>query len=598
MSAQAIPEGIITEAVVHRNERRLKLIFDYSIKLIEEVRSMEGARWSSTMHCWHIPDSTAKNKEVNFRKEEKSAIYRNIDTMDNNFTDTKDASRGLTSKTHTEHLSKILQDYKNIMELKRLSPTTQQVYFYYFSVFLDRYHGEDISQFGYQKLWQYIKEKSLEIGFTRRRQMIASIKFYYEKVLGQNKMYFNIVKQSKPVILPVYLSLGKIKFINERIKHPCDRLLICFAYHLNLKPAELVTLPFAPLPEMPFYEKIADNSQLCEYLKDLMDDHLKNYPGFRYLFGTDEKILTAGKLRKRVYHLLKEYKIKEVYQEQLSEALVHTTLSETSRRQYSSIFMQFLDWAGYIHPSMVNEQAIKKYLLTTRKRSEAFQNSAVSALKYCFQTVFNRNIDRLCLVRPRRSKRLPDVLDQDEIMAIYNQLDNRKHKLLVSLIYSAGLRRSEAQSLKLNDINIRAGQLAIRQAKGSKDRISLLSYKLKKLLGEYIEEYKPHIYLFEGDKPGLKYSFSSMSNVLKAAARSAGIRRRIHLHMLRHSFATHSLEQGTDIRYVQELLGHSNLKTTQRYTHLTDITLQKLRSPFDNLDITEEALLIYGACSP
>jgi site-specific recombinase XerD len=107
-------------------------------------------------------------------------------------------------------------------------------------------------------------------------------------------------------------------------------------------------------------------------------------------------------------------------------------------------------------------------------------------------------------------------------------------------------------------------------------------------LNLYIEEYKPLKYLFEGDKAGTRYSFTSMGNVLKRAAKSAGIRRRVHLHMLRHSFATHSLEQGMDIRYVQELLGHSDLKTTQRYTHLTDITRQRLKSPFDNLEFNEK----------
>ena len=190
-------------------------------------------------------------------------------------------------------------------------------------------------------------------------------------------------------------------------------------------------------------------------------------------------------------------------------------------------------------------------------------------------------------MRPHVGKRLPDILDKDEVLAIFHQLDNKKHKLLISLMYAAGLRRSEVQKLAIRDISIKTGEIFVREGKGQKDRVTVVSQKLKGLLALYLKEYTPKKYLFEGEKPGEMYSFSSMSNVLKAAARSAGIQRRVHLHMLRHSFATHSLEQGMDIRYVQELLGHSDLKTTERYTHLTTIALRKLKSPFDFLEIEE-----------
>jgi site-specific recombinase XerD len=208
----------------------------------------------------------------------------------------------------------------------------------------------------------------------------------------------------------------------------------------------------------------------------------------------------------------------------------------------------------------------------------------ISALKFCYKLVYNRDINEQYLVRPKAGQHLPDVLDRDEIMAICNQLENKKHKLLISLTYSAGLRRSEVQELKMNDLNLKSGQLFIRECKGNKDRITVLSGRLAGLLKSYLEEYKPKKYLFEGDIPGEKYSFTSMSSALKDAAKSAGIKRRVHMHMLRHSFATHCLEQGMDVRYVQELLGHYNLKTTERYTHLTTIAMKKLKSPFDNLD--------------
>ncbi len=544
------------------------------------------------MRCWHIPFCNFNQDLAKQAPSVKSSEDKCFDKKIKDFRTAVKIDNPEAENYQTGISSKTALDYKNTMELKRLSPTTRQVYFEFFSEFLDHFPGEDTGTFGYNKIHQYVKERAAKLGYTRRRQMIAAIKFYYEKALGKNKMFFNIGKEVQPIIMPVYLPLAKIKSINERIKQPYDRLLICFAYHLNLKPSEITILPYAPLTEMPFYTKIQDNQLLCNYLALLIYEFNITYPTARYLFGKDDGPASPLKIRNRVYHLLNYYRLKEIYQEQLSGAMGLTSLSGPTKRMYNSMFMQFIDWAGYKHPTMISDDLIKDYLLTTRKRSEAFQNAVVSALKFCYSTIYNRNIDKLYLLRPRKSKRLPDVLDPDEIVSIYNQLDNKKHKLLISLIYSAGLRRSEAQSLKIKDINLRAGQLFIQEAKGRKDRLTLLSGKLKSLLHDYIEEYKPQTYLFKGDKPGVKYSFTSMSNVLKGAAKSAGIRRRIHLHMLRHSFATHSLEQGTDIRFVQELLGHNNLKTTQRYTHLTDITLRKLKSPFDNLDIHENSVII------
>jgi integrase/recombinase XerD len=142
----------------------------------------------------------------------------------------------------------------------------------------------------------------------------------------------------------------------------------------------------------------------------------------------------------------------------------------------------------------ITDQAVH----VTGQKSESHQNSIISAVKFCYKAIYNRTIDEHYLVRPQKSNRLPDVLDRDEIVAIYGQLENKKHKLLITLIYSAGLRRSEVQDLKLRDINIKAGLLFIRDAKGNKDRITVLSAKLTGLLRAYLEEYKPTRYLFEG----------------------------------------------------------------------------------------------------
>jgi len=149
------------------------------------------------------------------------------------------------------------------------------------------------------------------------------------------------------------------------------------------------------------------------------------------------------------------------------------------------------------------------------------------------------------------------------------------------LIYSAGLRRSELLNLKVSDIDSERMVLHIRRAKGMKDRISLLSDNLLQLLRKYYQDYKPKIYLFEG-KNGGKYSPTSVANILKKAALKAGIKKNVTSHMLRHSFATHLLEQGTDLRYIQELLGHNSSKTTEIYTHVSKRAITKIKNPVDD----------------
>jgi site-specific recombinase XerD len=245
--------------------------------------------------------------------------------------------------------------------------------------------------------------------------------------------------------------------------------------------------------------------------------------------------------------------------------------------------MRFLEYFDYKHPVFIKDEAIRNYLVIQRAYSSSHQNSVINALKFFFGQAYKKKIEDRHMLRPRKEHYLPDYFSKEEMSAIIGQLDNIKHRLLVIIGYSAGLRRSEIQNLRPSDIDLKKNLVFIRDAKGKKDRYSVLPSGIKELLGKYIEKERPKIYLFEGAKPGEKYSYTSMNNVLKKAARSAGIHRRVHLHMLRHSFATHLLEEGHDIRYVQEFLGHTNIKTTQRYTHIVNDATKFIRSPFDSL---------------
>src|SRR5690554_4048111 len=207
------------------------------------------------------------------------------------------------------------------------------------------------------------------------------------------------------------------------------------------------------------------------------------------------------------------------------------------------------------------------------------------------QLCFNRNLEMSnCLVIFLARLRLkhftlvlPNVLSKEEIKAILDAHSNIKHSIMLSLIYSCGLRRSELLNLKPTDIDSKRKLVIIRQSKGKKDRVVPLSEKILPILRQYYKLYKPAIWLFEGHNKGEQYSAKSLENVFKQALAKAHIKRPATLHWLRHSYATHLLESGTDLRYIQDLLGHKSSKTTEIYTHVSTKSLQKIISPFDTL---------------
>lgn len=186
--------------------------------------------------------------------------------------------------------------------------------------------------------------------------------------------------------------------------------------------------------------------------------------------------------------------------------------------------------------------------------------------------------------RPREEKFLPEVLSQEEVTALLNATDNLKHKAVLMTIYSGGLRISELINLKIKDIDSDRMQIRIEQAKGKKDRYTLLGQKTLEVLRSYVKQYQPREWLFEGVNHG-PYSETSIKKALRTALDKTKITKRVSPHTLRHSFATHLLEMGTDLRYIQNLLGHQSSKTTEIYTHITVKGFDQIKNPLDRLDI-------------
>ena len=215
--------------------------------------------------------------------------------------------------------------------------------------------------------------------------------------------------------------------------------------------------------------------------------------------------------------------------------------------------------------------------------SASYQNQIVNAIKLFFQTIRETKMMVDKIHRPKRAKLLPNVLSKEEVKAILNAHSNIKHKMMLSLIYSCGLRCGELLALKPVHIDSKRNIVLLKNSKGQKDRIVPLSPFILEMLREYYKLFKPTTYLFEGQIAGIAYDSRSLQQVLKQALEKTSIKKPVTLHWLRHSYATHLLESGTDLRYIQELLGHSSSKTTEIYTHVSTKSIQQIKSPFDDL---------------
>ena len=274
--------------------------------------------------------------------------------------------------------------------------------------------------------------------------------------------------------------------------------------------------------------------------------------------------------------------------EQFKRWLSSKRYSANTIKTYSDALHTFLKY--YHHKpieQITNDDVIgfnNDYILKN-KLSASYQNQVVNGVKLFFKEIQGATINIDLVHRPKREKLLPNVLSKEEIKQILNAPTNIKHKAMLSLIYACGLRRSELLNLKPNDIDSKRGVIIIRQAKGKKDRIAPLSEKILVMLREYYKAYKPATWLFEGQTINEKYDERSLASVLKRALEKTDISKPVTLHWLRHSYATHILESGTDLRYIQELLGHKSSKTTEIYTHVSTKNIQNIKSPFDDLDL-------------
>lgn len=266
--------------------------------------------------------------------------------------------------------------------------------------------------------------------------------------------------------------------------------------------------------------------------------------------------------------------------------LLSRRYSDSTITTYTEALKTFLTFYNDKTVAEINNDDVIRYnneYILNNNLSASYQNQIVNAVKLFFSTIRETKIEIEKIHRPKREKTLPNVLSKEEVKLILNAHSNLKHKTMLSLIYSCGLRCGELLALQPVHIDSKRNLVLLKSAKGKKDRITPLSPKILEMLRDYYKVFKPTTYLFEGQIPGSPYDSRSLQFVLKQALKKVGIQKPVTLHWLRHSFATHLLESGTDLRYIQELLGHNSSRTTEIYTHVSTKSIRQIKSPFDDL---------------
>ncbi len=536
--------------IFHREEHRILLEFPYNQEIANKIKTISNAKWSKTHNAWHVPYS----KEV-FRK--LIELFPDLNYPK------KDIQKTIKEKSIEKDVDQNRQ------------PIIQKS----FNTILIEVIGRKI-------LVQVAKDET-DIAFLRSLKYsrwnnknfcwevpnypgnLDIITKYFE-----NRISEIIVHEQQEVQIE-----GKTQtFKNNElliIKAKNNRLKVLFGFNFDIT-NKLRKIPYHSWDKknkwwtIPYTERYL--KEISEYATSI---------GFTIVYEVEP----AGDkgVRRINSNDVPNYRgCPEEYKLKLHEL----RYSEKTFISYTRLFEEFINYFFRLDIKTIDETQIIKflrYLVMERKVSSSYQNQSINAIKFYYEKVLGGQRKFYFIDRPRTEKTLPIVLNIEEIVTLIKSTNNIKHKVAIMLAYSSGLRLGELVRLKLNDIDRERMQIRVEQSKGKKDRYTKLSQKFLEVFDEYLKKYRPKKWVLEGAGSSM-YSVRSIQNIVKAAAIKAGITKNISVHTLRHTFATHSLEDGADLRYIQEMLGHESSKTTEIYTHITTKGFDQFKSPMDNLD--------------
>jgi integrase/recombinase XerD len=523
--------------ITHRGEQRIKLVFPKSEQIHQQLKQINDAKWSKTHHAWTIP--YAKENYLQLKN-----LFPAL-TISNNEPATTLPANTKSSATSTQSISYFPKDEScNLV-----------------------YYGK--------QLLLFMKPNTVII---KQLQNFKGI--YFDK----NKKAWRLPNNASNIQTIQQLFNNKVSFLNENKTYtPAPNNIQANTVKIEITPYKKFHIYFKYNVAMYQHLKKAkeakwNSSDKCWVLPHTEENlkHIKNYCEQNNL-----RLQMSSQKEKKLIPKLPSSQNLLLPPEYLQK-LELVRYSPQTIKSYTSIFTDFINFVNEPNCANISEEQIKTYLMHLVKRnvSASYQNQAVNAIKFYFEKVLGQERKYYQIDRPFKENKLPSVLSIEEVKAIIHCIDNLKHRCIIQVIYSAGLRIGELCNLKIQDIDKNRMLIHIKGGKGKKDRYTLLSPQILQHLREYYIQYQPKEYLFEGQLGGA-YSERSIQIIFNVACQKAKILKPATVHTLRHSFATHLLENGTDLRYIQSLLGHSSSKTTEVYTHVTTKGFNQIKSPFD-----------------
>ena len=559
--------------IIHRNESRIKIDFAYDAVVVKKLRVIHDARWSRTLKSWHIP--CTKEAFEQLKSLFPDVEYQNLSTELHTEQSKDRATLNEATPEIDIRLSKLVLKKPNVgkeqsTDIKTPNRTVKlseiKISFTTKRIFVQLPKNETDTQFltSFRYVhWDNNNRQWIIPNYGKNLELLKS--YFQNRTVTLSELHDEKITEAKTAMAEA----DKVKVLNIQ-----NRILrIYFTYNRTLI-EEIKKIALSRWNSAENCWTIPYNEQNAEKTRELAKNNgLKwDYQIISKTEGTPRQPKHAGYLR-----------CPKAYTEKLKEL----RYSINTQHVYTDLFEEFINYYPDEAPDNISEEeiiAFLRYLVNERKISTSYQNQSINSIKFYYERVLGGKRKIYLIERPRKEKYLPEVLSEEEVAAILKSITNIKHKALIMTIYSGGLRITELINLRIKDIDSNRMQIRIEQSKGKKDRYTLLSKKTLITLRQYFSEYKPKVWLFEGEGGG-QYTDSSIYQIFKKALAAAGIKKKVSIHSLRHSFATHLLENGTDLRYIQSLLGHSSSKTTEIYTHITTKGFDQIKNPLDKLDI-------------
>lgn len=553
--------------ITHRNELRIKVDFPYNSDIALRLKQISGARWSKTMGAWHIPYT----KEAFVQLKE---LFSDVDY-----------NHGQVAASITPPL-KVIAKPKHEIEPPAPTSSVPVADVVSPSVTSDRNKNSISIEITSKNIFVRIPKNEVDIQYIRSYKfaqwdtrnfcwVVPNFKDNADKI----KAYFQLRTPTITEYLPALENVNNTSSTfskNEMlVVNNLRTLKVYFSYSKDVL-ADIKKIPYSAWHAEGHCWTVPASEKFISELKVIARQN-----SLAFVYREETKLQVKPRTSR---HDIENYRhCPPAYIAKLKELRYSQNTLET----YKHMFEEFINHFPQTEIDDITDTMIVdflRYLVNERNISGSYQNQSINSIKFYYERVMGGQRKIYTIDRPRKERILPEVLSQEEIIMIINATENLKHKAILMTIYSAGLRISELINLRIKDIDSNRMQIRVVQAKGKKDRYTLLSTKTLEVLRKYFLEYKPTEWIFEGTK-GEQYARRSIQEILKKSVDKVGIMKRITVHTLRHSFATHLLESGTDIRYIQSLLGHSSGKTTEIYTHITTKGFDQIKSPLDNLKI-------------